>query len=154
MERFSLPNKRVNHLLMNNLILFPHLMYLFEIKMTSNDNNNYSQNIGMEFDIEKCTMLVVKSGKWHLTDRMEIKKKLECSEKMKPINTWGYWERSWKKKSRKSISGKLENSSSHHHLVVPSTRISLTFSRHLSLSFIASGRSSELHPESSQSCCM
>ena len=25
----------------------------------------------MEFDIEKCTMLVMKNGKRHLTDRME-----------------------------------------------------------------------------------
>ena len=32
--------------------------------------------------------------------------------------------------------------------------ISLTLSRHPSLSFIASGRSSGLHPVSTQSCCM
>ena len=42
---------------------------------------------------------------------------------------------------------------SHHHHV-PSARISLTPSGHSSLSFIASGRSSGLHPVSSQSCCM
>ena len=42
----------------------------------------------------------------------------------------------------------------HHHHVVPPARISLTFSRHFSLSFIASGRSSGPHPVSSQSCCM
>ena len=42
----------------------------------------------------------------------------------------------------------------HHHHVVPLARISLTLSRHFSLSFIASGRSSELHPVSSHSCCM
>ena len=41
-----------------------------------------------------------------------------------------------------------------HHLVVPSAWISLTLSRHTSLSFIASSRSSGLHPVSSQSCCM
>ena len=40
----------------------------------------------------------------------------------------------------------------HHH--VPPARISLTLSRHFSLSFIASGRSSGLHSISSQSCCM
>ena len=40
----------------------------------------------------------------------------------------------------------------HHHHVVPLARISLTLSRHLS--FIASGRSSGLHPVSSHSCCM
>ena len=42
----------------------------------------------------------------------------------------------------------------HHHHVAPPARISLTVSRHLSLSFIASGRSSGLHPVSSHSCCM
>ena len=42
----------------------------------------------------------------------------------------------------------------HHHHVVPLARISLTLSRHFSLSFIASGRSSGLYPVSSHSCCM
>ena len=41
-----------------------------------------------------------------------------------------------------------------HHHVVPLVRISLTLSCHFSLSFIASGRSSGLHPISSHSCCM
>ena len=41
-----------------------------------------------------------------------------------------------------------------YHHVVPPARISLTLSRHSSLSFIASGSSSGLHPVSSQSCCM
>ena len=41
-----------------------------------------------------------------------------------------------------------------HHHVVPPARIFLTLSRHFSLSFIASGRSSGLHPESSNSCCI
>ena len=31
----------------------------------------YSQDIGMEFGIEKCAMLVMKSGKRHLSGRME-----------------------------------------------------------------------------------
>ena len=39
----------------------------------------------------------------------------------------------------------------YHHHVVPLARISLTLSRHFSLSFIASGRSSGLHPFSSHS---
>ena len=37
---------------------------------------------------------------------------------------------------------------------MPLARISLTSSRHFSQSFIASGRSSGLHPVSSYSCCM
>ena len=32
----------------------------------------YSQDTGMEFGIEKCTMLVMKSVKRHLTDGMEL----------------------------------------------------------------------------------
>ena len=44
----------------------------------------------------------------------------------------------------------------HHpyHHVVPQAWISLTLSRHFSLSFIASGRSSGLHPVSSRSGCL
>ena len=53
-----------------------------------------------------------------------------------------------------SIQHKIILHHHHHHLVVPSAQISLTFSRHPSLSFIASGKSSGLHPVSSQSYCM
>ena len=42
----------------------------------------------------------------------------------------------------------------HHHRVGPLAWISLTLSRHFSLSFITSGKSSGLHPISSHSCCM
>ena len=42
----------------------------------------------------------------------------------------------------------------HHHHHVPLARISLTLSRHYSLSFIPSYRSSGLHPVSSHSCSM
>ena len=42
----------------------------------------------------------------------------------------------------------------HHHYVVPLAWISLTLSRHFSLLFITSGKSSGLHPVSSQSCWM
>ena len=49
---------------------------------------------------------------------------------------------------------KAKYSHHHHHRVVTLARISLTLSRHFFLSFIASGRSSGLHPVSSHSCCM
>ena len=42
----------------------------------------------------------------------------------------------------------------HHHHVALSARIFLTLSRHPSLSSIAFGRSSGLHPVTAQSCCM
>ena len=32
----------------------------------------YSQDIGMEFGIEKCALLIMKSGKRHLTDGIEL----------------------------------------------------------------------------------
>ena len=42
----------------------------------------------------------------------------------------------------------------HNHHVFPSAQISLTLSRHSSLSTIAPGRSSGIHLVSAQSCCM
>ena len=42
----------------------------------------------------------------------------------------------------------------HHHHVVRLARISQALFLHVPLAFIASGRSSELHPVSSHSCCM
>ena len=48
----------------------------------------------------------------------------------------------------------LVQSCTYHHHVVTLARISLTLSRHFSQSFIASGRSSGLHPVSSHSCWM
>ena len=63
---------------------------------------------------------------------------------------------------KRMSSGSFKNASSkwvyisyiYHHHVVPLARISLTLSRHFPLLFIASGRSSGLHPVSSHSCCM
>ena len=52
----------------------------------------------------------------------------------------------FKKKKKKKII--------HHHHVMLVARISLTLSRHFTLSFIASGRSSGQHPVSSHSCWM
>ena len=52
------------------------------------------------------------------------------------------------------LNGIVWNHHHHHHHVVPLAQISLTLSRHFSLSFIASGRSSGLHPIFSHSCCM
>ena len=56
-------------------------MYMDDIKLFAKNEKEletlihavriYSQDIGMEFGIEKCAMLVKKSGKQHLTDGME-----------------------------------------------------------------------------------
>ena len=53
-----------------------------------------------------------------------------------------------------SLSSSYQNHYHHHHHVVLVAQISLTLSRHFSLSFIASGRSSGLHPVSSHSFWM
>ena len=55
-----------------------HQMYMDDIKLFAKNEKEletlihtiriYSQDIGMEFSIEKCAMLVMKSGKQHLTD--------------------------------------------------------------------------------------
>ena len=49
---------------------------------------------------------------------------------------------------------KEKNHHHHHHHIALVARISLTLSRHSSLSFIALGRSSGQHPVSSHSCWM
>ena len=53
----------------------------------------YIQDIGMEFGIEKCAMLVMKSVKRHLTEEWNdpSKTRLERSVRRKPINTWASW---------------------------------------------------------------
>ena len=52
----------------------------------------YSQDIGMEFGIEKCVMRVIERGKRHLTEEWndQVKTRLERSEKRKPTNTWEF----------------------------------------------------------------
>ena len=57
-------------------------MYMDDIKLFAKNGKEletlihavriYSQDIGMEFGIEKCTMQVMKSGKRHLPDGMEL----------------------------------------------------------------------------------
>ena len=66
-----------------NLLLAPDFKYreIITITIITNEKEletlihalrTYSQDIGMEFGIEKCAMLVMKSGKRHLTDGMEL----------------------------------------------------------------------------------
>ena len=55
-----------------------YLMYMNDIKLFAKIEKEpetlihavriYSQDIGMEFGIEKCAMLVMKSGKRHITE--------------------------------------------------------------------------------------
>ena len=62
-----------------------HLMYMDDIKLFEKNEKEletlihtartYSQDIGMEFGIVMCAMLVMKSGKKQLTDGMELQNK-------------------------------------------------------------------------------
>ena len=57
-------------------------MYMDDIKLFAKNEKEletlihvvriYSQYIGIEFCIEKCAMIVMKSGKRHMTDGMEL----------------------------------------------------------------------------------
>ena len=59
-----------------------HLIYMNDIKLFAKNEKDlqtliravtiYNQDIGMECGIEKCAMLVTKSGQRHLTYRMEL----------------------------------------------------------------------------------
>ena len=92
-----------------------HLIYMDDIKLFAKNEKEldtlihtvriYSQDIGMEFSIEKCALLVMKSGKRHRTDGMELPNHDKIrTEKMKPTNTWVTWgltpSNKWKWKTR------------------------------------------------------
>ena len=57
-------------------------MYMDDIKLFAKNEKEletlipavriYSEDIGMEFGIEKCAMLIMKSGKWHMADGMKL----------------------------------------------------------------------------------
>ena len=59
-----------------------HLMYMDDIKLFTKNEKDleslihavriYSVDIGMEFGTEKCVLLVMKSGKRHMTDKIEL----------------------------------------------------------------------------------
>ena len=68
--KLSRSQEKINHLMyMNDIKLF--LKNEKELESLIHAVRIYGQDIGMEFGIEKCAMLVMKSGKRHLTDGME-----------------------------------------------------------------------------------
>ena len=85
------------------MYLVHHLMYMADIKLFTKNEKEletlihavriYSLSIRIEFGIEKCFMLVMKSGKRYLQTEWsyQIKTKLERSEKRKPTNIRRYW---------------------------------------------------------------
>ena len=104
-----------------------HLMYMEDIKLFVKNEKEletlihavliYSQDIGMKFGREKCAILVMKSGKQHMTDRMELpnQDKIRTLAENEPTITWAAWRLTpantwkWKTKFKKNTSGELEN---------------------------------------------
>ena len=91
----------LNHILRKCTARY-QLMYMDDIELFTKNEKEletlmhavriYSQNMGIEFGIEKCAMLVMKSGKRHLTEwNYQIKIRSEHSQKTKPTNTWTSW---------------------------------------------------------------
>ena len=83
MPRSHIPRKgTVGYKLSRSQEKINHLIFMDDIKLFAKNEKEletlihgvriYSQDIGMEFGIEKCAMLVMKSGKRHLTDGMDL----------------------------------------------------------------------------------
>ena len=50
----------------------------------------YHQDIGMEFGIEKCARIIMKSGKRETVEAVELPNQEKCLEGRKIIITWKY----------------------------------------------------------------
>ena len=88
----------------------------------------YSQDIGMEFGIEKCAMLVMKSGKRYMTDGMELQNqdKIRTLGENETHKYLGILEadiiKQVEMKDKKNISGELENYSRQNSSAETSTK--------------------------------
>ena len=108
-------------------------MYMDDIKLFAKNEKEletlihavwiYSQDTGVEFGIEKCAILVMKSCKRHLTDRMELpsQDKIKTLGEKESTNTWESWRLTpsnkwrWKTKLRKNIFEELESHSKQNY---------------------------------------
>ena len=71
--KLSRSQEKINHLIyMDDIQLFAKNQK--ELETLIHTVRIYSQDIGMEFGIEKCALLVIKSGKRHLTDGIKLPK--------------------------------------------------------------------------------
>ena len=110
-----------------------HLKYMDDVKLFAKNEKElealihavrmYSQNKGMEFGIEKYAMLVMKSGKRHLTDEIELsnqhkirmfgeKETYKCLEileadTIKPVDMKEKIKKEYLRRTRKLIETKL-----------------------------------------------
>ena len=104
-----------------------HLMYMDDVKLFAKNEKEletlihtvriFSRDMGIKFGIEKCAMLVMKSGKRQLIDGMELpnKDKIKSLAENETYKYLGILEADtikqaeMKEKFRKNISGELEN---------------------------------------------
>ena len=65
----------------------------------------------MEFGIEKCAVLITRSGKRHITETIELsnQEKIRTPGEKKLINTWEYRKRTLSKEGEKNDSRNLIN---------------------------------------------
>ena len=118
--QFNKSQEKINHLMyMDNIVLFTKNEK--ELETLIQPVRIYSQDIGIEFGIEKCAMLIMKSRKWTKWN-LQTKTKLERLEKRKPTNTWRYWKltpsNKWrcKKKIRKEYLWRPESYSRENYV--------------------------------------
>ena len=114
--KFSISQENINHLLyMDDIKLFAKNEK--ELKILIHAVRIYSQDMGMEFRIEKCARLVMKSSKRHMIDGMELPNQ-DKIRKLTENETYKYLDileadtikqLEMKGKFKKNISGELEN---------------------------------------------
>ena len=112
---------------------------------------------------------IVSEGLLKGLDDLEIRGRVETIQTLtlprtarilrRVLETWGnllllnlQWKTICRRQSEK-LSQRKHNNNHHHHVTLPA-RISLTLYRHPSLSPIAPGWPSRLHPVSAQNCCI
>ena len=105
-----------------------YLMYKDDIKLFAKNEREleilietmriYSQDIEMEFDIEKCAMLIMKIGKRHMTPRKN--QNARGKGNLQILGNIGSWHHQTsgdeRKESKKSISGERESYSRQNYI--------------------------------------
>ena len=113
--KLSRSQEKINHLIyMDDIKLFAKNWKLETLIHTV---RIYNQDIGMEFDIEKCTLLVMKSGKHYITDRLELpnQDKIRTLAENETYKYLGILEADtikqveMKNRIKRNISGEIEN---------------------------------------------
>ena len=119
-------------------------MYMDDIKLFAKNENElvtlihtvriYSQDIGMEFGIEKCALLVMKSGKRHLTDEIELPNQDKIkylgileADTIKQVERKNKIQKEYLRRTRKLLETKLNSRNLIKGLAVPLVRYSGPF---------------------------